>query len=287
MTNPGAISGFFTAAKKMLARHKILVLFGVTLAVVVLVNRVNLRGSLIGGPPGAGSSSSSEDSLRTCSDVGTMFEGMGNLAKVMEKYHGKVSEVVLERQKYLRDPQKWKCPGQNPGMPKLEALASQLPGWKYPDRSAGSSSSQNYLSRPVIFESFSSILGEYLREYDCKLVRLQQSSVNAVMTNNDVSSGCSPGVDCPDTAISDLAVRPGAYMSKIDSERHRARVALERTLNVLRSFEMNYSAAHDLICFHRAALDLRTEMSLLADTSSCLPKIWDALTSIHDRKPEP
>ncbi|OGJ60322.1 hypothetical protein A3A67_02410 [Candidatus Peribacteria bacterium RIFCSPLOWO2_01_FULL_51_18] len=273
------ISGFTATLKK----HKFLVFTALILAVVVALTKVDFRGALV-GLSGPGVSSSSEDSLRTCSDAGTMFEGMNNLTAVMKKYHEKVSGVVKERQQYFERPDLWKCT-EPESMPELSSLASRLPGWHYPDGSAALSG-QNYKLRPVLFESFASVLAEYLREYECKLVRLQQADIDAVISNNDIDQPCG-GVglsSCPGTTIRDLATRPETFSDKISVERHRARVALERTLHVLRSYEMNYAAARNLICLHRASMDFRAEMSLIADATSCMPKIWDAVTSIHDRK---
>jgi hypothetical protein len=70
----------------------------------------------------------------------------------------------------------------------------------------------------------------------------------------------------------------------IQRERQVSRVAVERSLATMRSFEMNYAIARQFVCYQRASLDLKNEMSLLADAVSCMPKIWDAVTSIHDRK---
>lgn len=65
---------------------------------------------------------------------------------------------------------------------------------------------------------------------------------------------------------------------------HRVQRALERTLHTMRSFDGNYGAARNIWCYELASLDLRNELGLVADATSCMPKIWDAVTSLHDRK---
>ncbi len=199
----------------------------------------------------------------------------------------------------------------DPPMPVLNALANSLPGWHY-------YTDQSFLglvSRPtprlVTFDAFGAILNEFQREYECKLTLLQSDVLEGVAGNRDTersdqfccsADGCVNAVTsvntctspitsdptcnaaCPiNITASDLASRLKPYHEELTLEKNRARIALERTMHTLRSFEVNYVIARQLTCSQRASLDLRNEMSLLADAVSCMPKIWDAVTSIHDR----
>ncbi|MFA5799371.1 MAG: hypothetical protein WC840_00240 [Candidatus Peribacteraceae bacterium] len=264
-------------------RHRLLIVVMVILSVVAALTQVNLRGSLLGGT-GTGGTSSSEGSLRTCSDAWTVFEGKENATEIMNLFRSEVTKAVEERVQYFEKPSNWKCMDKEPSMPKLRALAAKLPGWHYPQGGPGAGGSPlAFPLRPVLFESSASVLGEFLREYECKIVALDARATYAVLTGNDIDAPCLPGA-CPPVNSADLAVRVGAYRERLKQERSRARLALERTLHLLRSFDANYQAARDIVCLQRASLDLRSELNLLADTTSCMPKIWDALTSIHDRK---
>jgi hypothetical protein len=213
-----------------------------------------------------------------------MFEGKRLLRDVIPLYHTTVAAVVAERETYLSTSSEWDCE-MEPAMPMLMALARELPGWYYSVLTPGLSS-VSYQLRPVTFDAFSSILGEFLREYDCKLLDMEGQASVAIAQGEDLGSLCTTS-PCPELSSGDLGVRIDAYIQFLQGERHRARVALERTLHAMRSFDVQYDAARSLLCYERAALDLRNEMSLLADATSCMPKIWDTVTSLHDRKAKP
>ena len=101
----------------------------------------------------------------------------------------------------------------------------------------------------------------------------------APTTDPQCDKQCSPLISSYDLA---LRVRP--LVERMERESAHARVTLERTLNTLRSFETNYAIARQLNCYERASVDLQNELGLLADVSSCMPRLWDVLTSLHDRK---
>ncbi len=284
MTAVSRFSGLLSSLRDTWRRHRLLIASMVVLSVVAALTQVNLRGSLLGGLGGTGGGSGSGGSLRTCSDAWTIFEGKENATEIMDLFRSEVTKAVEERVQYFEKPSDWKCMDKEPAMPKLQALAAKLPGWHYPPEGQGAGGSPlTFPLRPVLFESSASVLGEFLREYECKIVALDARATNAVMTGNDIDAPCLPGT-CPPVNSAGLATRVGAYRERLKQERSRARLALERTLHLLRSFDANYQAARNIVCLQRASLDLRNELNLLADTTSCMPKIWDALTSIHDRK---
>jgi hypothetical protein len=270
-------SAFLTLLVRRVRTHAVLLLVIVILGGVAGVLRLTVHASL---PTITGVQ---EDSYRTCSDVGTLFEGMQSASGVTALFNKTVSVVVAERQLYLSTPSMWSCIAEPP-MAKLSLLASNLPGWYFPvDTATPSGTVTGYRSRVGSFSSFSSVLAEFLREYECKLSIMEDRTSEAILSGNDIDQPCTSS-PCPSLSFPDFFIRPGKYKDRITADKDRARVALERTLHTMRSFEANYAAARNIWCFELASLDLRNELGLLADATSCMPKIWDAITSLHDRK---
>lgn len=263
---------------------------------------------------------STTDDSRACTSVGTPFQDMTQLQEVMKFFRSQMSEVVSEREKFLSTPSKWQClPDANgmtePPMPKLEELAGMLPGWRlnytlpiggYPQKFS--------VENPLTFASFASVLAEFERAYKCKLSEFQDQTILIVTQGYDEDvprqfccqdNGCSfasPTSNCTTTPSDDRtcggscgpgSMGPGDFVERTGNyhavqllERKRAHLAVERTLSVLRSYEINYAYAKQLTCLQRASMDLKNEVGLLADAMSCMPRIWDSVTSIHDRKDE-
>ncbi len=268
-----------------------------------------LRGELVGdGAGGEEFSGSEKEGLRTCTSESTIFEDTDTLKESRDLFLERMDEVVQERETYLFSPSKWTCTSEEEApetMEKLSELAEELPGWKY------RLSEDVEEVRPVHFAAFDSILTEFEREYECKLTEFREASSLETIGNRDLENPaqfcCTDGDLCmqatenvtcaggttEDPACdgaceiqvthADIATRTTAFEDRTDIERARARMALERTVHALRSFETSYAYARQLHCFQRASLDLKNQMSLLADAVSCMPKIWNAVTSVHDR----
>ena len=282
MTTKYAIAGarhFISSVR----RHQALMYVALVAVCVVGSSRYFIGGRLLSASAAGGGSSSSvsTDEIRACSSVGTMFEGMTDLKKVMDMFRQRTSSVVGEREKFLATPSTWIClpgaSGDEPPMPMLQGLANELPGWhfQYSDTPGGS---VNTVLKPMAFGSFASILSEFEREYECKLSEFQEEAFERVYRGDDI-----PSIDAPQ-AQPEYIYRLGEFHRLQLIERQRARTAVERTIHALRSIEINYVYAKQLVCFQRASLDLKNELGLLADATSCMPRIWDALTSLHDRK---
>ncbi len=315
-----SIYGKASALIERAGKHAVILFLIVILALIGIAS-TSLRAASLGGALGAGngSSSSVEDSVRACTSKGTLFEKEWNLDKLAGIFKGRISAVVEERMKVLKTPSKWVCPKSltdpgDPDMPYLQDLASALPGWSY-NYYQGTSSSLSLSKNPIriTFNAFTSITAEFEREYECRLSELKQNANEAIARNADIdlSNGtqfccddreacvkvetdttCSGqqtddpicGHDCP-VILKDeeFQTRIAPYQDRTDQEVIRARAAMERVMEVIRSFELSYSYSRDLMCYARASLDLRNELNLLSQATSCMPKIWDALTSLHDR----
>lgn len=306
--------------RRMVVRHRILVLTIIVMFAAAGSSRF-VRGNILGtgSSGGLGNSSSSEQSLRACDSKDTRFEDVQNIDELRNIYRQGMTAVVSEREKILKTPSLWKCglgAAGEPPIAELRALAADIPGWHYRvDTSFLFGAVTVPVQRPVTFASFASIVAEFQRGYECKLSELQDRNLAEVALNNDIekpaqfccitagdSQGCREQADvgicetplttnpacneqCPVLLyMSDLARRvPALHQNALD-EREISRVAMERMLSTMRSFEVNYAVARQFVCYQRASLDLKNEMSLLADAVSCMPKIWDAVTSIHDKK---
>lgn len=313
------VSDFHTGwrqATVVAKKHQLLVLTIVALLATVGTTRF-LRGDIMGGiaPGGRDLSDVSgiPESLRSCQSAGTIFETIENLEDLRDVYMREMSEVFHERENVFRNPSAWKCTedAEGPsGIEKLESLASRMPGWRYytgaPQPFGGVTG-----MRPVTFDAFGAVVAEFQREYECKLTELQDRVLLEVVRNQDLPrgtqfccmvDGCGMVSDatacvgpvttnplCDNACDLNLvlsahifATRMGPYHRDLQTEREVSRIAVSRAIQTLRSFEINYAAARQLTCYRRASLDLRNEMGLLADTVSCMPKIWDAATSFHD-----
>lgn len=267
-------------------RNRALVIILLVLVTAAVGSRIVQRADLLGGGGNevvvTASSQSSEQATDTyaCTSKGSpIFEKINKPADAIQAFRDNVAAVVTEREELLATPSKWKCSTDSPDsvdpdMPVLRNLAGQLPGWR--ERSGPNA----YTLRPVTFASFSAILTEFEREYECKLAEFQDQTVQVVGAGND-----GDGTQKPIENLDDFRQRGYTHYRTMKDERQRARVALERTIATLRSYELMVPLTTRLQCLVRAQMDLKNELSLLADTMSCIPRIWDAATSLHDRSP--
>ncbi len=141
-----------------------------------------------------------------------------------------------------------------PPTDELRALASQLPPWK----SNGGTLSENDMA---------AVLLEHLRVYGCAMKQ---------------------------HLTADL---PDIYNGTLDSTMHTNRrgeaeqelvlapATLERTLQLLSGMDRLRPIDDALQCLSRTSLDIRNTLGLAAETSACLPRIWDAKGSLRSLKP--
>lgn len=303
------------SAQEILARYRVLTvlllgLFAMAGTGKFLAGNLTQRG--ITGLTIIRAGGDEEDELRACSSQHTIFEDLEVMDDVNTLYLQEMNAIFDEREQILKNSAQWLC-GENADtltpMPALQSLAARLPGWYVlPEPPDGTP-----VQRPVNFGAFSAIAAELQREYECKLVELSDQAVALMTRNKDISpdlfcctpQGCaleSIGFECLSAPTSDpqcnqecpvyltqmeIATRLPSIQETLAIERQRSRLSLDRALQTMRSFDINFLVARELVCYQRASLDLRNEFNLLADAVSCMPKIWDAVTSLHDRKELP
>ena len=275
--------------KAFLKKNGVLITVLIILSIIAAVSGRFFQGQLLTAVPKGSQSQSVLVSTRACTSEGTMFFGLVRIDDVVSTFQKEASAVTAEREKFLRSSSDWTCPllgdSTEPLMPALDTLSKKLPGWHYSYPVDSGEAITVAIHKPATFETFDSVMGELLFEYECKLSEMQGNEISVIFQNGDITDPTC-GDKCPATKdIPELVRRADPFYRRITDERNRARYAIERTIQSLRSFEMQYPITRDLICFARASLDLRSEMSLLADATSCMPKIWDAATSLHDRAP--
>ncbi len=294
-----------------------------------------LRGDLTGGDSAGSSSispSAEPDMSRACSSKGTIFEKIDRPALAAALFEEKASEIVQERWELLSNPNLWPCTALSssiePEMPTLKKLAESMPGWTYDFAAENDGEIESHTAtKPVTFDSFSSILSELEREYECKLIGLQGDVASTVFSNNDIEDRsladpsdvefccsatgggcvgvksiaegtCDAGkyrgtdplchAECAvDISGAQLGNRAAALHRDLFEKRQQARTAVERTLLALRSLEMHLPFTLRMRCAQLAALNLKDDLTEAADAISCMPKIWDAGTSLHDRYIDP
>lgn len=260
----------------VLKQHSLLFGSLLTLSIIAGVSQwmsgANLLQFVVG--PTSREALSFADPAQGCVSKGTPFdperdETMKIPQKVIEKFHKDVSDVVAEHEYHLKTPSRWKCDGKTfdelmPPSPKLKKMAKALPGLSAQDKKAE-------------FSSFIPIITEYQRVYECRLYELTEGRIDIVQEGQDESSSAEGAKSNFETAQ-----RITSLTQRLADERRTSRIALEHTFNTFRSFELAAPMNIELNCLQREALDVRNAMSLLSDAASCLPKIWDAATSLHE-----
>jgi hypothetical protein len=305
----------FSRFRPRVRRHQTLIVLLLLLTAISVSSRLFLSADILSdsAEDGGDASSSMSEEYRSCTTEATPFEGVKTMAESKEILLDRMDKVFDERETYLASPSSWSCvltgAGDDAPVIELRSLADELHGWKY--RSPADTDVDEH--RPVTFVSFDTIVAEFERAYECKLYEFYRSAPVVIAINRDLDdpreyccspeqtcvqriddNSCASGADITDSPDCDNAceiikthgdiARTLSYQTRILLEIRRARRALDHTIRALSSLEASYAYSKQLTCFQRASLDLRNQMSLLADTVSCMPRIWDAVTSLHDRR---
>ncbi|MBT4119802.1 MAG: hypothetical protein HOG89_03870 [Candidatus Peribacter sp.] len=185
-----------------------------------------------------------------------------------EIYHDQVDRVVQE---YLQ-PRELKCDAEDyetflPPGGELLSLAAGLPTWNDPDV-------------PLSEYDISRVLLEYLRVYECALMEFDEYLVY----DTAVEQFSKPGIT--KMFFSGLMEQFLDRSAIINEERVVARVTLHRVLTLIGNFGRLRPLEAELECTQRLSLDIRNISALTAETSSCLPRIWNAKDVLRDYKEE-
>ena len=225
--------------------------------------------------------------LAPCSRFDEAYEDLGYLDKPIEEwkkaYHDAVSEVVAES---LEQP-KIECTATDydsllqPGT-KLEELAKKLPPWqKQDDDDANEVSITRF--------DISRVLLEHLRVYECALseyYEFRYYDTAAEEFRKEEEETGSERINFFDYFISDLVKDTNERSAFIIKEKTIARTALHRTLTILGTMDRLLPLQAELECMQRMSLDIRNIAGLAAETSSCMPRTWNAKDVLRDYQEE-
>lgn len=275
--SPSASATAVAKARTFLRRHGMLVAVLLGLSIIAAVMQSNLGATLVTVDSVFRLPRPDPESVyaKPCSSSGSLFDAnvdvnMNDPDFVMRKYRGLAGGAFTEREESLSKPSSWTCNAPSfeemmPETPALTEIASGLGGWE----------------EGITFANFSSIMMELQRVYECKLTEMQMNATTIVFYQGTDAQD----EDDPAGSLYELP-RVDELVTKLDEEKKISRIAMERTLLALRSAELMAPFTVEMYCLQLETMDVRLAMSLLADTASCMPKIWDITTSLHDRDGE-
>ncbi len=212
-------------------------------------------------PPGV--SDEGAPSLPPCTRYDEAFENlfadMGEFNDWPEKYESIVEALIQE---HMTKAPPADCNAETVGAPpgeELKAIAAKLPAWQ--DSDAFARLAQGDLP---------AVLLEFLRVYECALIEHEFALPAEV--SRDVA---------PDT--------PFLYFQEVfrrwevmAHELLTARPTMERLLPILIGTGRRRPLAADFECLQLLSLDIRNLVALSAETSACLPRIWDAQDPLRE-----
>ena len=190
------------------------------------------------------------------------------IAEWPEIYHDQVNRVIEE---YLA-PREVECSAVDyenflPPGPELLGLAEGLPTWNDPDV-------------PLSEYDIARVLLEYLRIYECSLMEFGE------FLEFDTTLEEKSKPDFVSIFFPEVMVEAFERSAIIQEERSVARQTLHRVLTLIGNFGRLRPLEAELECTQRLSLDIRNIAALTAETSSCLPRIWNAKDSLRDFKEE-
>ncbi|TSC58595.1 MAG: hypothetical protein Greene041619_469 [Candidatus Peregrinibacteria bacterium Greene0416_19] len=187
----------------------------------------------------------------------------GNLEQWVLTYHNDLRRIVSA---HLR-PQSPICTGNvtSPPSQDLRTLAAKLKPWKTPAA-----------MQALTEQDMGAVLLEYLREYECAM-REARDFLPA-----DIATAFGSLTPLTGAGLAGEGIRRASI---IQQELSIPRAALHRTLLFLAGTERLQPLSMNLACLERASLDIRNVLGLAAETSACLPRIWDARGSLRNPPP--
>lgn len=245
----------------------------------------------VGVPEFSGKDPTESPILAPCSRFADNYDDLGYTDTHIEEwpdlYHDTVAKIVTES----LDSPKISCTADDyeallKAGDELKKLAKKLPPWKDTDTEV----SRFDLPR---------VLLENLRIYECALVEFRQflhydtaaENFDEEKERQEKEEGRSPD----DTTVisffkfffSDLMTETSKRAETIKRERAIARRALNRTLTLIGTMDRLRPLEAELECMQRMSLDVRNIAALSAETSSCIPRTWNAKDTLRDYKEDP
>lgn len=213
--------------------------------------------------------------LPECANTGNVF-GSSRVETMKSAYHGTVTNVINAHINEIADINSLplQCTANDyRGLLKpssaLVSLAYLLPEWGQ--------------SRTNVSEAdLGPILLEYLRVYECSLLQRGQFLNVFILREQGTITTQPDGTDIQSMPSAELTAEQAKEREMITHELLTARPALERTLAFIGGIDRLRPLSAELECLKRASLDLRNVTGLLAEASSCMPKMWDARGSLRD-----
>lgn len=145
-----------------------------------------------------------------------------------------------------------------PASAALKELAAELPPWKDED------------DRSTLLEAdFAAVLLEHLRIYECSLLE----HLFFIESRHELPDGAS---------VSEFAQSVTDRQREVTEEIALAEATLERLLTFTGGADRLRPLEESLTCLQQLSLDLRNVLSLTADTTACLPRVWDVRESLRD-----
>lgn len=194
-----------------------------------------------------------------------LFFGDLKIENWPDEYHNTVEKILEE---YSQPPKKIQCleqqlfPVENTT---LYELAAKLPPWQNGDALA------DLQRNDVGF-----VLLEFLRIYECAM--LDRKNFTTLYVQNRYATDQDEGVvpANQDLRLGVQNTRAQAERKIIEEELAVARPTMEKALALIAGNNRLSVLDAELQCLQRASLDIRNGLGLVADTSSCLPRIWNA-----------
>ncbi len=215
-------------------------------------------------------------------------------------FHSTVSLVIDE---YFT-PAELQCSGSSyaqafPPRPTLQKLASTLPSWRtltWQLHNEGASSNWwgifsggsvdwtqvNYNSLYLSELDVGTVLLEYLRMYECALVERTLFLPTHTLDQESKREELISGNILPALERMIVAVIVWTDRETIIEELLIARRAINRTVTMLSGYNRFNVLNMELQCLQQASLDMRNGLALAADSTSCLPRIWNAKDPLRD-----
>lgn len=192
---------------------------------------------------------------------GTVTEGTSLVDRWSKLYHDRVRLVVDEHIRQLQIGSTCGTSARTNPSPALELLGKDLG------------------RDDVHQEDFATLLLRYLETYECALQ--SEEFVVEAQAENVLANRKKQKNEQYTFGILDFQEEVQRERSQIAQELRIARSANHRTLVYLSGYGRFQPLNSALQCLMGATVDIRNSLDLAAEASACLPRIWDAKTSLR------